>query len=576
MKPIYVVNIFAWLITSALSISCSTGSTHIEAELLRVDSLITAQQPDSAWQLLQSHLPSANWTDKETARYALLWAAATDKCVKSLLPCDSLLDVALDYYDCDSKERAIALLYKGRLEVEMEQSERAVNFFLEGLGIIEKYSEEIEIKRHLLCSLGNEYLDANLYEKAGKTFRELEKYCFKDQDKAIACNRMGNYFSMIHQTDSALIYQHQALRYAKIANDSNLIELFAYNLSRDYCWKEKYDTALYYAVKSLQYLPKDKKKARHYSNIGNIYYYKDDLDSAGYYLNKSLEDSLFCTLKEKSDILLKLSYIKEEQKKYKKAVDLLYQFIDIADSIYFTEKSTKIQQLIHQYDIKTSIYKEHKKSKNLQKSIIGLFSFLCLILIIYYQHCIHKREKQRIINEQKLAQAQEKYNNLLNSIDESNRIITLLRKKEIDYSQETEKYKLEIEKREKLIKNLEKEKESLRIWLFKQSNIYKKIEKLSNQKVINKKELTVLTNSEQEILKKVIEDLYADFIASTKKQYPLLTNEDCLFLCLEKIGISNQAIALCFGNTNTHAIAQKKYRIKGRMNEKIVTSDLQE
>lgn len=566
MKPIYVVNIFAWLITSALSISCSTGSTHIEAELLRVDSLITAQQPDSAWQLLQSHLPSANWTDKETARYALLWAASTDKCVKSLLPCDSLLDVALDYYDRNSKERAIALLYKGRLEVEMEQSERAVNFFLEGLNIIEKYPEEIEIKRHLLCSLGNEYMDANLYEKAGKTYREFQKYCFTDKDKAIALSRLGAYYSMTDKTDSALIYKHQALNIGKKSNDSTLIELLAYNLSREYCWTEQYDTAMYYAVKSLQYLPKHKKRARHYSNVGNIFYYKDDLDSAEYYLNKSLEDSLFYNLKEKSDILLKLSYIKEEQKEYRETTELLYQFIDIADSIYFTEQSSKIQQLIHQYDIKKKVDEEQKKSKDLLKSTIGLFLFFSLILIIYFQHRINKRDKQRVINEHKLQQAQERYKNLLYSINESNRIITILQNEHFNYKQKTEAYKLEIEKRECMIKKLEFEKENLRVWLFKQSSIYKIIEKLSNQKVSNKKELTVLTNNEQDKLKQIIADLYADFIHNLKNQYPLLTSEDCLFLCLEKIGLSKQTIALCFGNTNTHALAQKKYRIKERMN----------
>ena len=567
MKPIYVVNIFAWLITSALSISCSTGSTHIEAELLRADSLITAQQPDSAWQLLQSHLPTANWTDKETARYALLWAASTDKCVKSLLPCDSLLDVALDYYDRNSKERAIALLYKGRLEVEMEQSERAVNFFLEGLGIIEKYPEEIEIKRHLLCSLGNEYMDANLYEKAGKTFREFQKYCFTDKDKSIACNRMGNYFSMIHQTDSALIYQHQALRYAKIANDSTLIEVFAYNLSREYCWAEQYDTAMYYAKEALQYLPKQQKKYMHYSNIGNMFYYKDNLDSAEYYLNKSLEDSLDFNLEERSDILLKLSYIKEEQKEYKNTTELLYQFIEIAASIYFTEQSSKIQQLIHQYDIKKKIDEEQKRSKDLLKSTVGGFLIVCLALIIFFQYRLNKKDKERIIYEQRLQYAQTRYATLQHTINESQRIIELLHKKQSDLSHTDERHEAEINEREKTIEKLKAEKEELRNWLFKQSSIYKKVEKLSEQKVSNKKELTVLSNKEQANLKETVWEIHSDYLSEMKELYPALTDEDLLYLCLDKAGFSNLAISLCFGNINTHALAQRKYRIREKMKE---------
>ena len=166
-----------------------------------------------------------------------------------------------------------------------------------------------------------------------------------------------------------------------------------------------------------------------------------------------------------------------------------------------------------------------------------------------------------------MAQAQERYNNLRNSINDSNRIITLLQKKRSDISQEAEKYKSEIAERENAIQKLKTEKEELRVWLFKQSSIYKKIEKLSNQKVTNKKELTVLTNSEQKTLKEEVLELYADYISDTKLQYPLLTDDDCLYLCLEKMDISKQTIALCFGNTDTHALAQKKYRIKGRMNE---------
>ena len=62
-------------------------------------------------------------------------------------------------------------------------------------------------------------------------------------------------------------------------------------------------------------------------------------------------------------------------------------------------------------------------------------------------------------------------------------------------------------------------------------------------------------------------ELYADYISDTKNQYPLLTDEDLLCLCLEKVGFSNQTIALCFGNTDAHVVAQRKYRMKERMKE---------
>ena len=518
-----------------------------EALLSNADSLLTAN-PDSALRLLEALPVTTELTRREAARYALLLAQATDKCEKPLPPCDSLLDVALDYYDDDERERAVALLYKGRLEAEMAQSERAVDFLLGGLEIIKKFPQEIEIRRHLLSSLGNKYYDARLYEKAGKTYKELYECCFTDKDKAIALYSLSQDL-LTSNKDSLIALKHKSFEYAKKSKDSAMIAITALNLSFENS-EEEIDKSLHYAQLALKWLPNNKER--------NSYY-------ATHYLNKSLENNK--SISKKAATLLSLADIKEEQKDYQATTELLYQFIDIADSTYFSEQSTQIQQLVHQYDIKQKVDQEQRRSKYLLRNVIGTFLILCLVLIVFFQYRINKRDKQRAINEQKLAQAQEKYNNLKYSINESQHIITLLRKEQSDFSQEAEKYRQEITERETAIERLKAEKEGLRTWLFKQSGIYQKVEKLSKQKVTSKKELTVLTNHEQKVLKEVVMELYADYISDTQTQYPLLTDEDLLYLCLEKAGFSYQTIALCFGNTTTHVVAQRKYRIKERMNE---------
>lgn len=562
MKRPYIVALLTGLL---LLTACSTPHKEVESLFVQADSLMD-ERPDSILHLLKALPATQKLSRRESARYALLLARATDKCEQPLLPCDSLLDLALDYYGKDERERAVALLYKGRLEVEMAQNKRAIGFFLQGLDIIEKFPEEIETKRNLLSSLGNEYYDAKLYEKAGKTYKELYKYCIIDKDKAIALNELGAYYSITEKEDSAIFYKKKALDYAQISGDSAIIEIITSCLSREYNWAEKYDTALHYAKTALRWTPWNRKKHMHYSNIGNIFYYKDNIDSAIYYMNKSLEDSIHFNLKERSGILLKLSYIKEELKDYQAATELLNQFIEIADSTYFSEQSTKIQQLIHQYDTKQKIDQEQRRNKYLLKNIVGGFFILFLLIIMIFQYRIYKRDKQKIFNEEKLKQTQERYINLQHSIDESQRIITLLQQKQSDFTQEAEMYKQEIAERETAIEKLRTEKEDLRTWLFKQSNIYKKVAKLAEQKVATKKELAVLTNNEQKKLKEVVMEIYADYISETKKRYPSLTDDDLLYLCLEKAEFSNQTISLCFGNTDTHALAQRKYRIKERMN----------
>ena len=74
--------------------------------------------------------------------------------------------MALDYYDDDEKEKAVALLYKGRLAVEMKKAEEATTCFQKGLTIIQDFPEELKTKNLLLSSLGNIYFDAGYYDKS--------------------------------------------------------------------------------------------------------------------------------------------------------------------------------------------------------------------------------------------------------------------------------------------------------------------------------------------------------------------------------------------------------------------------
>ena len=130
----------------------------------------------------------------------------------------------------------------------MAQSERAIEYFLKGLEIIKGFPKEIETKRHLLSSLGNEYFNARLYKNARKAYQELYKCCTTNKDKAIALNSFSSYYSATEKEDSAFILQHRALEYAQASKDSAVIATSALNLSVEYNLKEVTDTALYLSL----------------------------------------------------------------------------------------------------------------------------------------------------------------------------------------------------------------------------------------------------------------------------------------------------------------------------------------
>ncbi len=230
-KKRFVYGISLWL-TVLLMVACERSHPQVEAVLRQADALMEAH-PDSAFSLLDSLHYRLPMSRQETARYALLLAKATNKTYRPLVPCDSLLDIALNYYKKNSPDRATALLYKGRFEEEMGQTEKAIELLQEGLLIVQLDSDSstIETKKHLLSSLANLYGDAGYYEKSLATYKDLYKISSKESDKASALTGLAFYYTAIEKPDSAMYYDYEALKHSYLSKDSLLISNLEHNLT---------------------------------------------------------------------------------------------------------------------------------------------------------------------------------------------------------------------------------------------------------------------------------------------------------------------------------------------------------
>lgn len=560
MYRIYIL-LFLW---TFLFCACSSGDqTH--TLFLQAESLLE-ESPDSALLLLNTIPTSQKLSRKESAQYALLLARATDKCEKPLFLCDSLLNIALNYYDDDEKERAVALLYKGRLEQEINSTKEAIEHLHEGLMILKEFPKEIETKRHILSSLGNLYFDAKHYEEAIKTYRELYKCCMTDKDKSIALNNISSYYCVTNKIDSALAIQRKALEYAVASGDTSMIIHAEFTSSIIYDDTDELDSAIYHARNSIKWLSEEKTPSLYYGNLGTLLLEKgENIDSAAYYLNKHINDNT--NLAEKATTLFSLHEIEKERGNYKAATTYLEQHTDILDSLYFAEQSTEIQQLINKYNIKTQVRDEQIKEQRRLYFIIGSFIACCLFIVLFYQCRIHKRKRIQHMYQQDLEQTKYKISSMQTIIEDNQSIIALLRKEHDNLKQDQKIKTNEIKSREDIIERLKQEKHELRNWLFSQSDIYKKINTLSNQEVSDKKDMKVLTNTEMKKLQKTIFEIYTDYISALQGKYPKLTEEDILYLCLNEAKFKPQTIALCFGFNNTHPINQRKLRIKERMKD---------
>lgn len=522
--------------------------------LQQVDSLLE-MKPDSALTILKNISVLEDLPEVDKAYYALLLAEATDKNKLPLLPCDSLLNFALDYYGDDDREKAVALMYKGRLLAQMNDEMSAIEHNLKALEVLQNYPVDTKYRRLIYSALGLWYGNCGLNDKALEVLHQSLHYSFDAKDTAIAYINIGYIYGMRNMQDSAITYQRKAVKYAMRSKDRSMILTSWHNLSICYRHFENVDSAVVYAHKVLQHLSYGNGKADAYYNMGDLYVDLEQYDSARHYLEKSLFLS-----PSRSIPYWSLAVMEAELGNFKSAYHYLDTFVMVQDSLDNSELLTEVQHLVYKHQTELRVKDEQIKSKRIIRWIVFVSVIICFVVALIYQRWINKKNNQQALYRQALQYADEKQNVMQQRIEENESALALLQDRE---NQNLD----EIALKEQLITQLKKEKLALRTWLFQQTSIYKKVMSLSDQQQVNKKIRKVMAAAELDKLKKTTFEIYADYISPLQAQYSQLTEDDLLVLCLQEAGISPLAISLCFGHTDTVALNQRKSRLKKKMSE---------
>lgn len=548
VKNIYIV----YLLVILGSCSPKQGTNPV---LLQVDSLLE-EHLDSALTLLKSFPDPLQLSEADYAHYALLMTVATDKQEQSLIPCDSLINFALDYYDEDEKGKAIALLYRGRLLAEIGETGEAIKCSIQALEILEHYPKEIKSKRLIYNALGNWYIDNKLYDKALEVLYKDLDYADTELSKAIALNSLSNAYYGLNQEDSTLFFLKESTKHALLSKNAQWILLCFDDLTSFFNACEKYDSAMIYAHKALLYFPHPEKGyERYYYNIGDLFLTQGKLDSAKYYLEKSLVNS---DLFQRSAPCRSLAYVEEELGNFENAYHYMEEYVNTTDSLYDEKKMMEIGRLVYKHNTELQIKNEQMKTRrNLQISItIGMT--ICFIVILIYQNLLNRRKRLQLHYEQSLKDMQYKQSAFEKEIEDHKSVIALLQQKQKDILEE-------IKQREQTIDQLKEEKLQLLNWLFEQSEIYQRVYFLSQQTDIEAKQRKVMTIDEQEKLQQTIFGIYEEYVSFLKKEHPRFTERDILLLCLQKTKLTSRTIALCFGSASTQAINQRRSRLKDKL-----------
>ena len=523
--------------------------------LQQVDSLLE-MKPDSALTILKNISVLEDLPEVDKAYYALLLAEATDKNKLPLLPCDSLLNFALDYYGDDDREKAVALMYKGRLLAQMNDEMSAIEHNLKALEVLQNYPQDLKCRRLIYSMLGVWYGDCELYDKALEIQNQALLYSFSAKDTAIAYHNIGYIYGMRDMQDSAINYQRKSVEYAMRSKDTSMILTSWHNLSLYYGRFENIDSAVVYAYKVLQNISDENKIfSGYFYNIGDLYIGLGQYDSARHYLEKSLLFSPSLSMSYWS-----LAVMEAKLGNFKSAYHYLDTFVMVQDSLDASERLSEVQHIVYKNQTALEVKDEQIKSRKVIGRIVFSAIIICFVVALIYQRWINKKNNQQALYRQALQYADEKQNVMQQRIEENESALALLQDRE---NQNLD----EIAQKEQLITQLKKEKLALRTWLFQQTSIYKKVMSLSDQQQVNKKIRKVMAAAELDKLKKTTFEIYADYISPLQAQYSQLTEDDLLVLCLQEAGISPLAISLCFGHTDTVALNQRKSRLKKKMSE---------
>ncbi|MDO4186710.1 MAG: hypothetical protein Q4D30_09570 [Bacteroidales bacterium] len=430
--------------------ACEHSHPQVEAVLQQADALMEAH-PDSAFSLLDSLHYRQPMSRQETARYALLLAKATDKTYQSLIPCDSLLNFALKYYEKPTADRAAALLYKGCLEDEVNHDEEAITHLQEARLILQNYPEEVGTRRITLGLLGDLYYQHKHYEDCLPVYQETLGLCETDRDKSYTYSDIASYYTMTELQDSALYYHRIDKSYALKTNDSTLIANSFYSLALAFNVFNEKDSLLYYLKVASEYAPIGKLKSQILYTYGK-HIYEKDTEYALSYINQALNYSPSSYSVQKYD---EISTLEKDRGNIDAAYDYLQKYVSWLKSLYAKERSVDVQQLIYDYDTKLQLQAEQSKAKQKQIYTITIGSIIGLLLIITSLYFYYQKRHQQLVSQNQIDVLKFDLISLQKSLTSGQNAIDKLKRELANKKEENQRQKLLINQSEQYLNEMQ-------------------------------------------------------------------------------------------------------------------------
>lgn len=384
-----------YLLAVLLMLTACNGMK-VSEKLDMVDSLIARESIDSA-SLIHKSLNEVNMTPEDLAHYGLL-ATQLGYLLNNPLPSDSLLNLALTYYDKvgNSQKLADVYYYKSARSRINRDYPQAILFCKKAERLADQSND---IRLHFKIAENLAYLNG-LCENDLLQLQYAQKalaLAQKAQNKnwiAYSYNKISFAFANIGQFDSALVYVERSIPYIESVYNTDKVK-FLTNCGLLYKNKDK--------NKAKEYLKKALTYGEHPGTLEYLadVYFSEGKKEEAYKLwkNALTKDGRY----NKWNIIYSILSYDLERGKLDEASANLDRVITIKDSIINVLRNDTIKDLQLRFDHEVAMHEADKKLLSTQRLLMG--SAIILVLMAFYIFYRKKKEEAREQDYQDLLYA---------------------------------------------------------------------------------------------------------------------------------------------------------------------------
>lgn len=529
-------NVILLFILFCLFFSCKSNN-EINLKIKEAEELIRAEQPDSAFVLLDGITNPDVLNDKGFARFCLIHAGLSEQLGEDM-PFVPQMERANDYYEKHGspEDKMNCLMYLGMSYEEETDFDWAMKSYLKAVEMAKKVNNYVLAGKLYKKIAGLHDYEDN-YDEAQRYHLLSGEYYLKGGDSLnyiYSIRDIGWLYTLKEEYGEASESYQKAYQLALNMNDSLLLSSMTNRLGINYKELGDYSLAEKYLYQSIAY--DEAGSAPTYLALADLYTRKKDYEKTREYIEMV---SMRCTPKCKltGGLLYQLYLLEKEQGNYFLSLNYYEQYVNYADSIADLQARADVLKVERRYEYADLLNDNNELENRNQWIVIAcvLLLLVSLFLLVLYKYRITLKNEY-ILNQQK-------------RISDANQAL---------------------QEKEFAVKGLKDDILNIRENILRSSSVYKKI--IKNSQSIEEAKKYPLTDQDWLTLKEILKTTYFLFIDNLQNQIPNLTEDEIRFCCLLKIGLNSQQLSILL-NIQSASVSHKRYRImkKGRLENTDIT-----